>query len=426
MVLFTAKSTRSLFPEVECPEIVTLSSRGLFDASKVVCVSKIEQGSFQVARTIIVPDEFQTIQLAVDSANPGDTILVRNGMYFENVSIKKTLTLIGENADTTIIDGKNVASPIYIRANNVVIGNFTVQNCKPAYPDSGIGIYGKNNTIANNIIKGNNIGIYLYYSQNNTLIHNQISNSLYGIWTDHVSSNNTIKNNMIFSSRLAGIHAGLDSGNNTITANTFSSNNYGIFMSTNGNSIFHNNFVNNTYHAWIGTENNKWDNGQEGNYWDDYQSENVTREGIGNQPYFIAELGQDNNPLLGMFSEYTVGFGQVVTVISNSTVERLEYYESNETISIHISGEATTRGFCRVGIPKMLVSINNLSIIIDNGLTSVLYFNPLVFEDQAYRGIYVEYEQGSHEISIVTENISWIFVCVLMLAVLMLAALEHK
>jgi hypothetical protein len=56
--------------------------------------------------TITVPDDYSTIQEAVDAANSGDTIFVRAGTYNETVTIRKDgLTLTGENQSTTVIDG---------------------------------------------------------------------------------------------------------------------------------------------------------------------------------------------------------------------------------------------------------------------------------------------------------------------------------
>lgn len=60
------------------------------------------------ARTIIVPDNYSTIQGALISAKEGDTIFVKKGTYHGPVNqtlvIDKTLSLIGENPKTTIIN----------------------------------------------------------------------------------------------------------------------------------------------------------------------------------------------------------------------------------------------------------------------------------------------------------------------------------
>lgn len=60
------------------------------------------------AKTIVVPDDYPTIQQAVNAAANGDTILVRSGVYIENIIISgKSISLIGEDATTTIIRNKD-------------------------------------------------------------------------------------------------------------------------------------------------------------------------------------------------------------------------------------------------------------------------------------------------------------------------------
>jgi hypothetical protein len=57
---------------------------------------KIEQ-----PRTIIVPEDYQTIQGAINAASLGDTVYVNEGTYYENPVVNKTLSLVGENAANT-------------------------------------------------------------------------------------------------------------------------------------------------------------------------------------------------------------------------------------------------------------------------------------------------------------------------------------
>lgn len=65
-------------------------------------------GTFEIktvrARTIVVPDDYSTIQQAVDVAVNGDTVFVKAGTYLEEVVIQsKSISLIGEDASNTII-----------------------------------------------------------------------------------------------------------------------------------------------------------------------------------------------------------------------------------------------------------------------------------------------------------------------------------
>jgi hypothetical protein len=56
------------------------------------------------SRTIVVPDDYPTIEAAIGNATDGDTVFVKKGAYEENpLRIDKTLSLIGEGADSTKI-----------------------------------------------------------------------------------------------------------------------------------------------------------------------------------------------------------------------------------------------------------------------------------------------------------------------------------
>jgi pectin methylesterase-like acyl-CoA thioesterase len=55
------------------------------------------------ANTIYVPDDYATIQWAVDNAMIGDTIIVRDGVYTENVNVNKRLTIRSEKGPSSTI-----------------------------------------------------------------------------------------------------------------------------------------------------------------------------------------------------------------------------------------------------------------------------------------------------------------------------------
>ena len=61
-----------------------------------VCIASVVLGAFAgagvsvaSATTIYVPDDYAKIQWAVDNASAGDTIIVSEGTYTENVDVKK-------------------------------------------------------------------------------------------------------------------------------------------------------------------------------------------------------------------------------------------------------------------------------------------------------------------------------------------------
>lgn len=152
--------------------------------------------------TIVVPDNYTTIQEAIDAANTGDTIYVRNGTYYENLFINKTISLVGENPEITIIDGSKAnasfSPTVYIYgedAKDVRICNFTIRGSNNAW---GIYIlFHANAWVEKNIIANNSGGIVADFSDNNTFIDNTvINNKSEGILFLY-SSGNIMKNNTI-------------------------------------------------------------------------------------------------------------------------------------------------------------------------------------------------------------------------------------
>ena len=70
---------------------------------------------------------YTSIQIAIYAANSGDTVFVYNGTYYEHISINKQIYLIGENRDTTIIDGYERGNVLMIFSNNCIIKGFSIQ-----------------------------------------------------------------------------------------------------------------------------------------------------------------------------------------------------------------------------------------------------------------------------------------------------------
>ena len=85
-------------------------------------------------------NNYTKIQDAINAASNGDTIFVYSGTYYENVVINKSINLIGEDKNTTIIDGNGIGNVVYITANNVNLSGFSIINS--GYAGSGISIAG--------------------------------------------------------------------------------------------------------------------------------------------------------------------------------------------------------------------------------------------------------------------------------------------
>ena len=68
----------------------------------------------------------QSIQAAINAADPGDTIRVAPGTYSENLNVRKSINLIGTDMATVIIDATTyTAYGIYVKADDVSFSNFT-------------------------------------------------------------------------------------------------------------------------------------------------------------------------------------------------------------------------------------------------------------------------------------------------------------
>src|ERR1019366_5034674 len=77
-----------------------------------------------------------TIGARLSAATAKDTVLVSQGMYAESVIIDRPLSLIGADANKTIINASNLGVGIYVdgidnpRLANVFISGFTIQNAQ--------------------------------------------------------------------------------------------------------------------------------------------------------------------------------------------------------------------------------------------------------------------------------------------------------
>jgi len=69
------------------------------------------------------PDNYTRIQDAINDADSGDTVFVYDDSspYYENLFLYKTISLIGEDKNTTIIDGNKYSNVIFVNADMVTI-----------------------------------------------------------------------------------------------------------------------------------------------------------------------------------------------------------------------------------------------------------------------------------------------------------------
>jgi nitrous oxidase accessory protein len=486
-------------------------------------------------KTIVVPDDYQTISDAISNSLEGDTVFVKKGNYDgpigETLIIDKAISLIGEGSSligeetttlnlhplllNTTIFGQpypKYNTSLIVKSNNVTISGFTIKtppppsgggggvsvigngtrinNCLINIPSLSLGgsystisetllfignliVRGSNQTIsqtrifkgdieitgshnnvigntmidqihltgAYNIISGNSFSrIFLEYSDSNTIHNNTCSLIWLGIY-GHTCSNNVVSGNTLDGGYIWGILMGDGSYNvfydNYITNYGGSHDGYGVAIGGNhqvaeNNTFYHNTFVNNNknvgYNWQINGIGNSWDNGKEGNYWDDYNGTDANGDGIGDIPYIIDEINQDNYPLMTPINIFDAGIWEWtpynVFVFSNSTVSDFSFNHESALIRFDVEGENGTTGFCRVTIPKdLLYAEGNWIVLVDeNPLT------PTVNEDPSNTYIYFTYNHSTKTVEIIgttaiPEFPSWTPLLIMLVAIVAAAAI---
>jgi hypothetical protein len=259
------------------------------------------------AGMIIVPDNYPPIQDAINNANNGDTIYVRNGTYDEGLVIgKDSLTLLGESHDA-FINGT-----LSIKADDVTVKGFNIAD---AVVDVVIGP-GIPEELTQPIIE-------LSGCHNTTIIGNTVEGYLavYPVWGEAWiggvgcelldGSNNVVRNN-VFKDCESSIWVGNESNDLVIGNDLNTVGDFELYLVSTGNTtIYHNNFhYAGTLSAVVQIGSNAtWDDGYPsgGNYWSDYNGtdsykgpyQNETgSDGIGDTAYVIDANNLDNYPLM--------------------------------------------------------------------------------------------------------------------------------
>jgi hypothetical protein len=113
------------------------------------------------ATVLHVPQDYSTIQSAIDAAVPGDTVLVAAGTYNETIDFQsKAITVVSESgAASTIINGDGIGVVVKMNANvgeTPVLRGFTIRNGGPyGSTDGGIDTSGGPALIENNVVTAN-------------------------------------------------------------------------------------------------------------------------------------------------------------------------------------------------------------------------------------------------------------------------------
>jgi parallel beta-helix repeat protein len=306
-----------------------------------------------------IDEPVQTIQEAIHAASDGLTIIVRKGIYIENIVVNKSLVIKSESGwqSTTVTEELPNAHVFIVIADNTTIQGFTIYGSGD--DQAAIKLMADHCTIANNVCgvnesKKNSYGIWLnkkifssYYTQSHHLIiGNRLCYNSRGIWgskihssiiqDNHISSNNDygvyfydsynniISRNHINENKKSGIYSSA-SHNNVLLSNTFQENHeYGIdLINSRNNKIFHNNFIDNQKgnvksstdckNTWFSSVplyyeyKGKSYKNKIGNYYSTHDLTDSFQNGITDNYYGLPYYeGLDKYPLSNPVEEYTI------------------------------------------------------------------------------------------------------------------------
>jgi parallel beta-helix repeat protein len=314
---------------------------------------------------LIVPDEFPTINQAIQNATDGDNIFIKEGIYNETLVIDKQLNIQGEDTNKTIINGNLTGTVIQIFHDNVNITGLTVTYsltanvprryfqhnipdgwmklngwCAIGYPlDGGYfdmlrnfrlgGIHVINATncfISGNRIIDCGIGIWLWEASKNTISGNVCERNDYGIELRSSADNQITRNTFINNAAGAWL---------PLYADIYYMVGWGNDEKTHDNTFSQNNFIGNQ--KAIETQSltntkNYWDNGSIGNYWDTSNGNDTNNDGLGDDPYKIkAEYYTGGYLRNGTWKEQTNGIDHYPLMAPFNTTETFTIKEETPT-----------------------------------------------------------------------------------------------
>jgi parallel beta-helix repeat protein len=143
-------------------------------------------GQLAASGIIVVPDDCSSIHQAVEKASAGDCIIVRQGVYEENLIINKPLTITGMGA---MIKRGPHGDAVKIIVKNVNFSGFYIVG-SGGFQYSGINVRCSGAYLKDNIVSGFLYGIQLYDSKsitlrNNVMFDNRFNLKVWGLTLDH-------------------------------------------------------------------------------------------------------------------------------------------------------------------------------------------------------------------------------------------------
>ena len=242
--------------------------------------------------------DYTTIQAAVTAATAGDTIIVRDGAYVENVIVDKSLVVRSENGAAAVtVTAVTTSSPVFtVNASSVTIDGFTVSGTTST---SVGGIEVKNVgscLIAGNDVTGCGVGIRLAGTATNNAVtgNNCHGNTKYGFAIRDSASGNFVSRNTLSANTSKDICIKDSSANNTLWLNDVLSSGVEILTTVVGQSPSP---VTYTYNGGTYT-------GYLGNYYSTYSGVDADGNGIGDTAFTYGATYTDSYPLMAQHTGY--------------------------------------------------------------------------------------------------------------------------
>jgi nitrous oxidase accessory protein len=295
----------------------------LFSSAVLVSLPQVEVAKAET-KTIVVPDDYPTIASAIGNATDGDTVFVKKGTYDgpinQTLVINKTISLIGEDPETTILNlhppwipqtilnpYEGYADSIEIRTKDVELSGFTISGKGKLITERCSKVQIKNNNLK--------LRLFLYGSYEN-IFQNNLTGGI-SVYSAHatVASNNFIRCSLVIGTTANPYCTAYD---NVVTNST------GLVSGGNGNVIFNNTVTNCTYGLLIGT----------------YARNNIAYENIltNNDVGIRVQSGKSNNTLYGnyvannRYGAFVIGGKESVVLYYNDFVDNIEQVNTDSVV----------------------------------------------------------------------------------------------
>ena len=185
-------------------------------------------------------EPFNSIQSAVNYSKAGTTIRIYDGIFYENVTVWKSLTMIGNGSSSSLINGEDAYTVLNVFSDFVNISKLGIT----ATNGNGSGIYvtSDNVMIEHSECFGKEVGIYGVNASNMILRNNTCHSNTYGI-TFLSCTNGLIVNNTLRDNEMMGMFLH-QSDNNEFISNTLGPDNRdGSYISESNGNIFRDNSI---------------------------------------------------------------------------------------------------------------------------------------------------------------------------------------